>query len=384
MSLYIDLTELLSNPVRTGIQRVTGEICRYLPPKAATPVRLHGDRLVALPPALIQIVGSYFREASESAAEEIRRLGNTSSAPAVRLNRDDTVLVPEVFYDAQRLAFFRQMSEEELQHYRFIVYDLLPITHPEHFAPDLKFEFIFGYFQIVRRASNCGFISAETRDIYHKRLRRSNSLEGVVLPLGADAVGPRRTKAMLNRALEFSVIGTIEPRKNHRLILEAFEPLLGKVKGLSLTFAGKIGWVDREFAERIGAVTSNVSSGVRFESNCEDGMIRGLIERSRATIYVSAAEGYGLPPVESLWLGTPVIASTMIPSLKRVGETGVYYVEPLSAVNLRRAVLAFMDDDYANRKTEETISLELPTWQLFAEAVLAWCEPGRKTSSGVV
>lgn len=373
MSLYLDLTELLSNPIRTGIQRVTGELCRYLPHNAVVPVRLSAGSLIALSPELVQTVGAYFREASDSAAEEIRRLGEPSGKSAVKVSKGDIVLVPEVFFEAQRLAFFRKMSEEELGRYRFIVYDLLAITHPEYFAADMPLEAILGYFRIVRAGSNCGFISEYTRDVYHRRLKRTGSFQGVVLPLGCDAIGPRVTQPKLNRTFEFTVLGTIEPRKNPQLILEAFEPLFGQVDGLRLTFVGKMGWVDSEFARRFQEIASDQGSRVHFRSKCGDEEIRNCIQHSRATIYVSAAEGFGLPPVESLWLGTPVIASTEIPSLKAVGEAGVHYVDPLNAMNLRRAVLALLDDDYANRKTEETTGLVLPTWEAFGGAVLRWC-----------
>ena len=121
------------------------------------------------------------------------------------------------------------------------------------------------------------------------------------------------------------------------------------------------------------ALAADKNSGFRFFSAPGDGAVRKCIEESRATVYVSAAEGYGLPPVESLWIGTPVIASNMVPSLKTLGLTGIHIVEPLNVTNLRRAILAFLNDDYANQKTEETMQLNMPTWQSFTEAVLRWC-----------
>ena len=226
MSLYIDLTEMLANPIRTGIQRVTGEMCRCLPPDSVIPVRLHGERMLALPPALIQAVGAYFRGAGDAGAEKIRRLGDPTDAVEIRLSTGDIVLVPELFFAKQRLAFFRRMAEREFQHYRFIVYDLIPITHPEYFIPFMDFESIFGYFQIIRKASDCAFISESSQEVYHRRLKRTHTLKGVVLPLGSDSMGSRVTHPKLNRPPEFCVLGTIESRKNPRLILEAFEPLL--------------------------------------------------------------------------------------------------------------------------------------------------------------
>ncbi len=372
MSFYIDLTEFLVNPITTGIQRIIGEICKYTPPDTAIPVRLDSQVYRALSPSLIDAIGSFFRHVDSGGAEKIRQLGTIQNDSAIGISQEDIVLVPEVFDNAQRIAFFNEMAEPELQRCRFIVYDLLPITHPEYFIPDNLLE-ICGYFRTLRRASCCGFISEDTRDVYYGRLKRSDVRGGVILPLGCDSLGRRINQPAMNRPLTFSVVGTIEPRKNHKLILEAFEPLLREVSGLRLSFIGKMGWVDPDFAQKVQALASDERSGFRFYSTPNDDTVRSAIEQSRATIYVSTAEGYGLPPVESLWLGTPVIASRTMPSLKRLGPEGIHYVEPLNVENLRRAVLSFVDDAYANQKTREAVHLDLPTWQSFTQEVLRWC-----------
>ncbi len=372
MSLYIDLTEFIEHPITTGIQRIIGEICRYLPIHTAVPLRFQSGRYFALSPALIQVIGNYFGGHRESGIAEIRRLSAVDAASIVKVSAHDTVLVPEVFFDSQRLAFFRQMPESELRHHKFIVCDLLPLTHPEYFPQDGLTQ-MYGYFQLIRRANHCAFISEYTRETYFRRLKRTNTLSGTVLRLGSDGIGARPHSLRLNRPLNFAVLGTIEPRKNHALILEAFDPLLRQVEGLSLSFMGKLGWVDPDLSHKIRKLASEKGSGFTFCETPGDGEIRSSVEQSRATIYVSAAEGFGLPPVESLWLGTPVIASNTIPSLENVGSAGVHYVEPLDVVNLRRAVLSFVDDDYANNKARQAMKLNLPTWQSFTEEVLNWC-----------
>lgn len=349
---------------------VAGEICRYLPKGAAIPVRLESGNFVALSPVLIDVIGRYFRDPHELEIAEIRRLA-AESGTRVKLVREDTVLVPEIFGE-QRAAFYAGLREQELRLCRFIIYDLLPFTHPEYFPPEIPLV-LAGYYHVVRRANRCGFISEYTQHIYCKRLKRADVDSGVVLPLGCDALGPRSERPALNRPLTFSVLGTVEPRKNHDLILEAFEPLLRQVEGLNLYFIGKMGWVDSQFTQKVHALNSTKNSGFRFFATPDDGTIKSCIEQSRATIYVSAAEGYGLPPVESLWLGTPVIASNSVPSVKRLGSRGIHYVEPLNVINLRRAILAFLDDTYANQKIEQTTQLNLPTWRSFTEEVVRWC-----------
>lgn len=370
MSLYIDLSEFLAVQMKTGIQRIGGEICRYLPPDMGIPVRLASGDYVALPRALIGAIGGYFRDTSEFGLAEIRRLA-AANGPAVEISARDTVLIPEIFGE-QRAAFLRAMPEQKFQRCRFIIYDLLPMTHPEYFPPDMPL-ILAGYYQIVRQASCCAFISEYTRDAYYRRLKRSVARDGVVLPLGCDSLGPRADWPILNRPPAFCVVGTIEPRKNPELILDAFEPLLREINGVSLTFVGKMGWVDSALAARVHKLAADKNSGFRFHPAPDDGTIRNYVEKSRATIYISSAEGYGLPPVESLWAGTPVIASTTIPSLERLGTAGIHYVEPLTVLNLQRAIRDFLDDEYANRKALETMYVNLPTWQTFTEEVLRWC-----------
>jgi glycosyltransferase involved in cell wall biosynthesis len=373
MSLYLDLTEFLNNPITTGIQRIAGELCKYMPRGAATPVRLGAEGYYALPFELVEAMGRHFGNPTQNGIQGIRRLGTIpAGSKPLRLRSDDRVLVPEVTLEDRRLRFWESLPDTELARYYFIVYDLLPVIHPEFFGDWLVD--ICRYYRVLRRASNCGFISEQTRQDFYGRLKRTRDGNGVVLPLGSDGLGPRTSKAGTQElSRQFTVIGTIEPRKNHKLILDAFESLLRDVPGLTLSFVGSMGWVEGSFAQRVQAMAADKSSGFRFVSGADDATVRSEIERSRATIYLSIAEGYGLPPVESLWSGTPVIASRTIPSLQPLGDKGIHYVDPLTVEQLRSAVLAFLDDDYCRAKTAEAALVELPTWRDFTREVFAWC-----------
>jgi glycosyltransferase involved in cell wall biosynthesis len=167
----------------------------------------------------------------------------------------------------------------------------------------------------------------------------------------------------------FSVVGTIEPRKNHALILEVFEKL-NEGRRVHLTFLGKMGWVDSGLADKIRAMVKE--AWFEYQPQPSDKDIRKCVQESRATIYASAVEGFGLPPVESLWLGTPVITAPNIPSLEAIAQRGLHIVDPMDAEGLRKAVLAFLDDSYLESKTREALQLPLPTWQSFAAEAAAW------------
>jgi glycosyltransferase involved in cell wall biosynthesis len=371
MSVYIDLTEFLGNPILTGIQRVTAEICRWWPNKDLRPVRLADGKLVEMPGSLISAIARCFKDVDGAAVREVCTLREKAIA-AVLPDGPEVILVPELFYDPQRVAFFRHLDDRSRQRYRFIIYDLMPILHPEYFAPDMPHDIISGYFSMVRRIPHCGFISEWTQHTYCRRLLRSSGSTGVVLRLGSDGLGPEPATSLDYRPLHFCTVGTIEPRKNHALILDAFEPLLRTVEGLQLTFLGRLGWVDSAFRQRLEWMAGNCP-GFEWIPDGSDDCIRQHVEGARATVYVSSAEGFGLPPVESLWLGTPVIASPNLPSLELIGSQGVEIVDPLDAVALRKAVTKFTDDTFALSKVREAREVDLPTWASFARQIADWC-----------
>ena len=382
--VFIDLTEFLTSQNRTGIQRVCGEICRRWPGKEALePVKLRSDgKLARLPFEALGLIRQYF-EVSDSSADGLKdHLAEVSRKAeaceeTIDLERECRVLVPELFYDPARVAFFRGLSEEQLNCFYFIIYDLLPFTHPEFFIAHAPQEIINGYTRVLRAARHVAFISSYTRDAYYGRLLRgrcSSTGRGPVLPLGSDGLGERPSGPSLRCACpKFTVVGTIEPRKNHALILDVFEPLLYQVKDLRLVLLGRVGWVDSCLMDRVRSFGNGGCQGFEHNADANDELIRQHVLESWATIYISAAEGFGLPPVESLWLGTPVIASGAIPSLEAIHGTGVHVVDPLSVPNLTEAVLAFLDHSYAKRKAEEAMSLNLPTWRGFAMEVAKWC-----------
>ena len=380
MRVLIDLTEFFSRPHRTGIQRVCGELCRFLPSEyAVTLVKLtKAGRLVVLPTESLSLMRQYF----EACAADIPRLNDAlnlaadkaeMSAEAVDCRTGDKLLVPEVFYEISRLDFYQNFIAERPKDVYFVLYDLLPLTHPDFFPLDLPHEQICRYFRLVRMAQNVSFISELTRKVYYHRLLRRSPTAGPILRLGSDGFGPRPASVPARHpSPKFAVIGTIEPRKNHGLILDVFETLFGQVPGLRLIFLGNMAWVDSSLSERIRSMAAGRCPGFEYYTNPDDGFIRQQVQDSWATIYVSVAEGFGLPPVESLWLGTPVIASSAIPSLETTRSTAVHIVDPLDAQSLRRAVLAMTEEPYARLKSEEALSLKLPTWRSFSSEVAAW------------
>jgi glycosyltransferase involved in cell wall biosynthesis len=379
MTVLVELTEFMTTPLRSGIQRVAGELCRFWPAahRLQAVMFVPGRGLVALPAETLAIIRRFFEATGEDHGKLVELLGRigkrAESSPAIIIDSQTRLLVPEVFYDKLRLAYYKSLPPDVLRNsVYFIVHDLLPLTHPEFFPPDVPYAEIFGYFHLLGLCGRLGFNSSSTRDAFYRRLLRSAEASGPVFPLGSDGLGPRPS-APRGAAAHFSVIGTIEPRKNHRLILEAFQIVMARRSDVRLTFAGRLGWIDSAFANHLAKLAETTSQFSLCPGLSDDAM-RQIILDSRATVFVSSAEGFGLPPLESLWLGTPVIANTGIPSLESVGPAGVLLIDPPTPEALAWAVEAFLDTDYRAGKAAEALGATLPTWSSFAAQVCEWVE----------
>ena len=151
--------------------------------------------------------------------------------------------------------------------------------------------------------------------------------ETAIVPLGSNFVQSKAEDAAVTdelseevrRATEHPFVlmaGTIEPRKNHKLLLAAYPEL--KKLGYSVVFAGYLGWDMEEFAETIHS-HPDFGNGIYHLVGPSDRVMNLLYDRAKFLIFCSYAEGFGLPLVEALQRGTPVLAADM-PVFREVGE----------------------------------------------------------------
>jgi glycosyltransferase involved in cell wall biosynthesis len=128
------------------------------------------------------------------------------------------------------------------------------------------------------------------------------------------------------------VIGTIEPRKNLRIILAALEDLLAVDPDLSVVVIGQKGWkVESVFSHNLEAAVEQgrvILPGFvsEFEKYC-------YLRLCRCTIFPSLFEGFGIPVLEAMSVGAPVLASWSS-SIPEVGGSAVSYFDPLSRRDL--------------------------------------------------
>ncbi len=135
-------------------------------------------------------------------------------------------------------------------------------------------------------------------------------------------------------------VGTLEPRKNLLTLLKSLQQVFRETSLRPQTvIVGGEGWLMSE-TERFIA-SSGVADRLRFTGYLQDEDLRALYASCRAFIYPSIYEGFGLPPLEAMACGAPVIAAR-IPALQEVLDNAAILVDPLDEKSLAQAIVGLL------------------------------------------
>ena len=372
-SLALDCTELFGNPVGTGIQRVVRHLIRHWP---QTGPALHVARfdpahgLVRISDEAVAVLQEPPDGRGSDAARALHaRLLDLSPPEQPALPANTPVLVPEVFYERARVAFYQAALRERTRVVAMLAYDFIPYLNPWLFDARSVLP-LMDYLQLMTAATDLAFISEQTRREYTERIVRDPHPmnAGPVLQLGSD--GLRAPKESWNPGRDsFVCIGTIERRKNLDLVVQCFQDLWRSGCGARLVLVG------HHFGPSVPSWLLAVRDHPNFTwlDAAPDEQLTAALRSARATIFVSETEGFGLPPVESLHVGIPVIAYDGVPSLERVTDKGQLRLPQVTPERLKAAVSSLLDDTTAEGLWQAAGRAALPTWATFAEEVATWC-----------
>lgn len=134
-------------------------------------------------------------------------------------------------------------------------------------------------------------------------------------------------------------VGTLEPRKNLHVLIDAFRMLRRDGRTLELVLAGRQGWGPH-------LDLGDVRPHVRLEGHVTDLRLATLYRSAACFVLPSLHEGFGLTLLEAMAAGVPAVAAD-IPALRELGADTVCYAEPQSASALASAIAACLDDQQA-------------------------------------
>ena len=248
----------------------------------------------------------------------------------------------------------------------YFVHDLIPITHPEYVRPgeDKEHEQRMRVVLSSGEAIVCN--STHTREQLGVFAQRSDIAmpRNFVCPLGIEEeFGTEDVEPSPSHPF-FLAVGTIEPRKNHLVLLHAWRGLVEKLGPAApkLVIVGRRGWENENVIDIIERCQS--LGGHVLECNrLPDVHLRWLMKRARAVLFPSFAEGYGLPLFEALALRVPVICSNLQAFIEVAGPVP-HYLDPVDGLGWARLI-----EEYAKPHSElrdyqmgQLATIKIPRW----------------------
>lgn len=207
-----------------------------------------------------------------------------------------------------------------------LLHDVIPLSHPETCAPQVPAQFMAFLERSLGVVDFVLCVSHATQAALRERCPKAPPAH--VIRLGHDMDPPNASdliRSTMRRFFEedsytFLMLGTIEPRKNHRVVLDAMAQLDTPPRLLIL---GGVGWAEPQTVQRIQRLAGE--GKLMHLADANDAELRFALEHATALLAPSLVEGFGLPLVEALAHRLPVIASDIPAHHEAAGEHALYF-----------------------------------------------------------
>ncbi len=387
--VILDVSRLLSRSfysTPTGIDRVeyvyAREMLERMPERLSfAAVHPAGGYYGRIEPGAVRQFLAFTAARWRSARDPDQKQGNGV------VMRHLVALRPRAIPPADRPRLYLQVSPHHMEDHgqvgailraegaRFVtlVHDVIPLTHPEFVRPQGAAEHRQRVRAIDSFASGIIGNSQATLDALTPHMRQG--LEGrhlAVAHFGADPPDGIDTQGYpIPDRPYFVYIATIEPRKNHLLLLNIWRRLVEQLGSAApvLVLVGRRGWENEnviDILERGESLRGHVIEA----GELSDRQIAQLVARTRAMLMPSFAEGFGMPVVEALTIGIPVICSD-IAAHREVGGDAPDYIDPLDGLGWLRMIDAYRMDGSVERAAQQgrIAAWRAPTWAAYFNIV---------------
>ncbi|MGO9135065.1 MAG: glycosyltransferase family 4 protein [Methylovirgula sp.] len=323
--VLVDVTATYRSGERTGIQRVVREIANHAFEKGdALPVLIKNGHLFAL-----------YKHPLVEAPIEV--------SPGDKFLMLDATwgLVDEYIPIMQRVREAKGQNVVGL-------HDIIPFLYPAFVTPEGLVAFQDWFERVALTADAIVCVSRWSAASFIDYVTKHSCPRKTDLPvgwwrLGADFESRSRKLPSLRAFMTaagnsplFLSVGTLDLRKGHSVVLDAFERLWEQGIDARFVIIGKAGWQSSKLERRL---KHHREWGRRLSwfEHAGDSDVLYFYKRARALIFSSIAEGFGLPLVEASFYGLPVIVSDMPNFRELCGESADYF-EPLNDEDLARVI----------------------------------------------
>lgn len=364
--LFVDVSELVHQDAKTGIQRVVRSVLVELlanPPVGflVMPVYANGNQGYRYAKQFTwKFAGG---ELPLGADEPI-----TATKGDVFLGLDlQPYVVPQ---HADFFVFLHALGVET----HFVLYDMLPILMPQYFMKDTD-KIYQQWLAVLVQASGVMCISRAVAAELTAWLKQHDPARLSTLKIGWFHLGADVSSSLPSRGLPetardvldqlrkrptFLMVGTLEPRKGHAQTLQAVEQLWRTGADINLVIVGKQGWMMEDVSQSLRSHKEHHSRLFWLEG-VSDEYLEQIYAASTCLIAASEGEGFGLPLIEAAHFALPVIARD-IPVFKEVAADNAFYFSGKTPEELAHALSAWLSLHAAGNTPMSTPIARL-TWK---------------------
>jgi glycosyltransferase involved in cell wall biosynthesis len=251
----------------------------------------------------------------------------------------------------------------------YFVHDLIPITHPEYCRAGEQALHVRRMQTMLQTGAAVIGNSQFTLDVMADFARgRGLPMPPAVVAKLAPAPLPASVLAHTASPLSqpyFVVLGTIEPRKNHLMLLNVWRELVQRLGDACphLVVIGQRGWECENVLDMLERCQA-IRPFVHEVAACLDAELARYLQHAQALLFPSFVEGYGMPLVEALMLGTPVVASNLSVFREIAGDVPDF-LNPVDGMGWGQAVLDYTETAGARRtaQLQRLQGFSVPTWE---------------------
>ena len=338
--LLIDCSFISTTKLNTGIQRVVRKIVENIEDICKN---------TQYEPMQVVLKDGKINEISLNHKKEI-----SSFSKNIEVSKGDILLLLDSTW---HLDTWESISEAKISGAMIVavIYDIIPISHPEFCDVSLVKLFNQWFSKAINYVDGFITISATVeKDLYNylskKYSKETESKFFSHFLLGADfeyknfdiqSTNVREELITLytkNKSI-YLIVCTLEPRKNHKYLLDVFDKLWKQNIDVTLNIVGRKGWMVDDLIDRIHS-HEQYNSRLFHWDNLNDEELNYCYQNSKMLLFPSFIEGFGLPIIESLNNALPVLASN-IPIHREVGSDKIGYFDLSSSDDLKEKIIGF-------------------------------------------
>jgi glycosyltransferase involved in cell wall biosynthesis len=280
--------------------------------------------------------------------------------------------------DEHRAKLIREFARENTIHLAAIFYDAIPVLYPE-LCKDMAVrnnhgKYMTGLAECDKIIPISEFSSECLKQFWNDHGLKGGSVVPCLLP--GEFGGSKRNGSVqdtFQNDVRILCVSTLEPRKNHKTLIDACLLLEKEHPEInwSLTLVGNRYAGAFDIADKIQQV-SKENPRIQWLGVVSDTTLQRLYEESTFTVYPSIIEGFGMPILESIWHGKPVICSNKGVMSELAAEGGCLTTDILDVKKLSEAIFRLCKDrSLIIKLSQEAIKRPIKSWDEYAKQFLS-------------